>query len=89
MKNISIKEVRNAIAYVCQNDGLGLQNISDEKLVKLDFVKDLNIGNVRLVNIAIELQRVYNFSLPWGVFRTRKDDTVGTFLSTINKHLSN
>lgn len=85
---ISLKDVRSAIVYVCQNDGLNLQDISDEQLAQLDLVKNLNIGNVRLVNIATELQRTHNFALPWEVLRTREDNTVGTFLKVINQYLS-
>jgi hypothetical protein len=88
MDKISLKDIRNAIVYVCQNDGLHLQDISDEKLAQLDLVKDLNIGNVRLVNVATELQRTHNFTLPWEVLRTREDNTVGTFLKVINQYLS-
>jgi hypothetical protein len=86
MENLTVKEVREAIAYVCKNDGITLQDVSDENLLKLDLVKSLNIGNVRLINIAIELQRRHNFILPYEVLRERPDDTVKSFIEVINRH---
>jgi hypothetical protein len=88
MDKISITDLRRAIVYVCQNDGLKLQTISDEQLLALDLIKDLKIGNVRLVNVAIDLQRTHNFEMPWEVLRAREDNTVGTLLSAINQHLA-
>ena len=88
MSKITITDIRHAIAYVCQNDGLNLKDISDEQLLGLDLIKDLKIGNVRLVNVAIDLQRTHNFDMPWEVLRAREDNTVGTLLSTINQHLA-
>ena len=74
--------------YVCQNDGINLDKVSDEELLKYDFVRDLNVGNIRFINIASELQKVHNFSLPYGLLRQRADDTVKSLLDTINEYLS-
>ncbi len=74
--------------YVCQNDGINLDKVSDEELLKYDFVRDLNVGNIRFINIASELQKVHNFSLPYGLLRQRTDDTVKSLLDTINEYLS-
>ena len=84
---ITLKDLRTVIRYVCQNE-VDLQDVSDEKLLEYDFVKDLNIGNIRLINIAIQLQQVHNFQMPFEVLRTRPDDTVKSFLDTVNRHIS-
>ena len=88
MKRLTVKDVRAAINYVCQNDGINLDKVSDEELLKYDFVRDLNVGNVRLINVAGELQQVKGFRMPYDVLRQRADDTIGEFINTINTYLS-
>jgi hypothetical protein len=88
MKRLNVKDVRAAINYVCQNDGINLDKVSDEELLKYDFVRDLNVGNVRLINVAGELQQVKGFRMPYDVLRQRADDTIGEFINTINTYLS-
>lgn len=88
MKKITIKDIREAINYVCQTDANHIiQNMSDEELLVCDFVKDLNIGNIRLLNVAIELQQVHGIKIPFDRLRKRPDDTIGAFLTTINEYI--
>ena len=85
MKNeITIKDVREAIAY---GHDCGVENMSDEQLRKADFLKDLGMGNIRLANVGIELQRRHGFDLPLEVFRAMKDNTVGAFIEAANAYL--
>ena len=88
MKKITVKDVRAAIMYVCQSDGINLDKLSDEQLLNSDFVRDFNIGNVRLINVACELEQVKGFRMPYDVLRQRADDTIGEFINTINAYLS-
>ena len=88
MKKITVKDVRAAIMYVCQNDGINLDKVSDEELLNSDFVRDFNVGNVRFINIVCELQKVHDFSLPYGLLRQRADDTVKSLLDIITAYLS-
>ena len=88
MKKITVKDVKAVIMYVCQNDGINLDNVSDEELLEYDFVRNLNIGNIRLINIIGQLQQVKGFRMPYEVLRQRADDTIGEFINTINAYLS-
>ena len=85
---ITVKDVRETIMYVCQHDGINLDKLSDEQLLNSDFVRDFNIGNVRLINVACELEQVKGFRMPYDVLRQRADDTIGEFINTINAYLS-
>ena len=82
MGKITIKEVRDAITYV-QNVRHELM-LSDEQLLKADFLKDLGMGNVRVINVFIELQRRHKVFLPVELFKKMEDNTVGAFLNAIN-----
>lgn len=82
---ITIQDVRSAIAYVHQFD---VEKLNDEQLLKSDFWKDLGMGNIRVTNVWIDLQRRYNILLPIDVFHNMKDNTVGAFLESVNQQLA-
>ena len=88
MKKITVKDMRAAIKYICQNDGINLDALSDEELLNSDFSRDLNIGNIRFINIVCELQKVHDFSLPYGLMRERPDNTVRSCIDAMNAYLS-
>ena len=85
MTKITINDVRRAVSYVGETDVL---NWSDEKLLKADFLHDLNMGNIRVANVSIEIQRTYNISLPPELFRQMPDNTVRSFIEAANFYLS-
>lgn len=82
---ITLQDMRRAISYGrdCKVD-----NFSDEQLLNADFGRDLHMGNIRLANVAIELQRIYNISLPIEMFHQMKDNTVRSFIESANKCLA-
>lgn len=82
---ITINDMRRAIAY---GRDCKLDNVSDEQLLNADFGRDLHMGNIRLANVAIELQRIYNISLPIEIFHQMKDNTVRSFIEAANNCLS-
>ena len=82
MAEITIKEVRDAIVYV-QNSRCELA-LSDEQLLKADFFKDLGMGNIRVMNVFIELQRRHRVFLSLDLFEKMEDNTVGAFLNAVN-----
>jgi hypothetical protein len=84
MAKITIKDVREAIAY---GHDCGVMDMSDEQLMKADFLKDLGMGNIRLANVSIELQRRHNIFLPVEFFKDMKDNTVASFIESANKYL--
>ena len=84
-EKISVLEMRNAIEYVC---GSRLYDLSDEQLLKLDFRKDMKVGNIRLVNIVVELARRKGISIAFEPLRAVSDDTVGTLLNAINSQIA-
>lgn len=85
MKEITIQDVREAIAY---GHDCGVENLSDEQLLRSDFLNDLQMGNVRVANVWIELQRRHSIFLPVEVFKNMKDNTVGAFIDSVNKILA-
>lgn len=89
MKQITLNDVRRAITYVNMSGAHTdvLRDVTDEQLLAIDFTKDLNMGNIRITNVVIELERIHNLSIPQEVFRQMSDNTVGAFLSTANKYL--
>ena len=88
MDRITVNDLRHAVMYVANQSGkINLQNVSNEDLLKLDFVNDLKFGNIRLINVATELKHMLNIDFPAEVLRTRTDDTVGAFLNTLNNYL--
>ncbi len=86
MQKITISEMRNAIGYV-QGCGNQLHEISDEKLMKSDFMQDFGMGNIRLANVVVELERIYNISFPRELFQQVKDGTVGALLEVLNRYI--
>ncbi|MBQ9271424.1 MAG: hypothetical protein IJ218_04075 [Alphaproteobacteria bacterium] len=80
MKEITINDVRRAISYV----GFDARKWSDEKLLGADFIRDLDMGNIRVANVSIEIQRIHNISLPPEMFQQMKENTVGAFLKAAN-----
>ena len=86
MDRITVNDLRRAIMYVADQSGkINLQNLSDEGLLKLDFIKDLEFGNIRLLSVATVLKQSLGIDFPSEVLRARTDDTVGAFLNAINK----
>ena len=65
-KTITIQDMKRAISYVRKGreNAENWDTISDEDFLKLDFVKDLHMGNIRLVNVIFELQKNHNITLP-------------------------
>ena len=88
-KTITIQDMKRAISYVRKGreNAENWDTISDENFLKLDFVKDLHMGNIRLVNVIFELQKNHNITLPVEICRTIPDDSVKSFMDTINKYL--
>jgi hypothetical protein len=86
MKKIYLSDVRHAIAYV--SGEAKVQDLSDAELEKVDFCHDLKFGNIRLVNVLIELERRHGFCLPPALLRKASNDTVGSFLAVINSYLT-
>lgn len=89
MEKLTIKDLKRAIVYVNQgNEGAkDVQNISDEELLNCKFGKDLHMGNIRVANVIIELQRIHGIELPMGELKVGADDTVKSFLDAINESL--
>ena len=90
MKKITVNDLRLALMHAqggLVNKGI-VADISDEDLLKKDFNKDFHFGNIRVLNVIIELERMYGFCLPLDLFKTQADNTVGSLLDIINKHLS-
>ena len=86
---IIIQDVRRAISYV-NMAGTHidiLRDVSDEQLLTKDFTKDLNMGNIRVANVLIELERIHNLCVPLEIFHKMQDNTVGTFMNTLNSYL--
>lgn len=81
---ISIQDVRRAIAY---GHDCNLSAFSDDELLAADFCRDLHMGNIRVTNVWIELQRIHGFELPVEMFKKMKDNTVGSFLNVANEYL--
>ena len=89
-KQITIKDVRRAITYVGMSGTHKdiLVDITDEQLPAKDFTKDLNMGNIRIANVLIELERIHKLNVPVEMFRKIPDNTVGSFMNAINGYLN-
>lgn len=85
MKEITVKDVRDAITYV-QNLRSDLP-LTDEQLMKADFLKDLGMGNIRVVNVFNEVQRRRGVFLPIAMFAKMKNNTVGEFIRAANEFM--
>ena len=90
MKQITIKDMRRAITYVGMSGTHKdiTAEFNDEQLLAQDFTKDLNMGNIRVANVLIELERIHNLDIPMEMFRKMPDNTVGAFLNTVNGYLN-
>ena len=90
MKQITLQDLKSAVLYVQKSEvaPVSLQNVSDEAFAKFDFGKDLHMGNIRVVNVLVEVQRVYNLDLPMAIFKKMPDNTVGSMLNAINAELA-
>ena len=82
---ITIDSIRRAISYGHDCD---LHRFSDQELLSAVFTRDLNMGNIRVANVFIELQRIHGIFLPVEMFREMEDNTVGSFLKVANKYLN-
>ena len=91
MKQLTVKDMRRAIKYVAQGSecDVDLNITSDEALLKMDFSRDLKMGNIRVNNVLIELMRIHNLVLPQDVFGSMKDNSVASMLDAVNEYLKN
>jgi len=90
-QTITIKDMRHAIMYVSRGNDCAaknLQDASDEQLLNYDFIRDLNMGNIRLTNVLIELQKRHSLHLPFELSKLVPDNRVKSLLDTINKYLN-
>lgn len=89
MEQITIKDVRRAITYVGMSGEHKdiLVDVTDEQLLTKDFQKDLKMGNIRVVNVLVELERIHDLCIPLEVFHAVPDNTVGSFMNAINENL--
>ena len=89
-KQITIKDVRRAITYVGMSGTHKdiIAEFNDKQLLAKDFTKDLNMGNIRVANVLIELERIHNLDIPMDVFKTMPDNTVVSFLNSVNGYLN-
>ena len=90
MVQISLQDLRRAIAYVKKSECAQspVQDVSDADLLKLDFEKDLHMGNIRVINVVVELQRIHNLDLSMDFFKEMPDNTVGSLMNAINRQLN-
>ena len=82
--------MRRAITYVGMSGTHKdiVAEFNDEQLLAKDFTKDLNMGNIRVANVLIELERIHNLDIPMEMFRKMPDNTVGAFMNTVNGYLN-
>jgi len=88
-KELNINDLRRAIMYVVKSSELpvDLANTSDEKLSKMDFLHDLRMGNIRVVNVLVLLNRIHDLDLSMDVFNHMPNNTVEELLHSINEHI--
>lgn len=91
MKSITISDIRRAITYVNMSGEHVdiLRDVTDEQLLAKDFVKDWNMGNIRIADVLIELERIHNIRIPMDIFRMTSDNTVGALLTALNQYIKN
>lgn len=90
MEKISIKDMRSAVSYVYKT-GVNVDHfyrMTDEDFLKLRLNKDLKMGNIRVLNVVIELERIHNLGLPVELYQQVQDDTVGALFNTIKGYLA-
>lgn len=87
-KKLTIQDMKVAVDYVNNGNYDGnIMDIADEDFVACDFGRDLGMGNIRVADVAIELDRRNQWlDFPWGVFKETRDNTVGALLDAINAH---
>lgn len=86
MKKLTVSEIRHAVNYVLQDSAKieMLEKMTDDDFLKIDFCKDLQMGNIRIHNVMIELERFYNLCLPIEFYKLVADDTVNALMEAIN-----
>lgn len=89
MEKITVNELKQAVSYVLQSGtkNVAWEKMTDDDFLKLDFSKDLHMGNIRIYNVVIELERSHNLCLPAEFFKLVSDDTVGALMEAINRYL--
>ncbi len=89
MKKITVKDMRQAIVYVDNGNYVGnLNDLADDDLLACDFGRDLKMGNIRVANVVIELERRNQWlDFSWETFNKTRDNTVGALLDAINQHI--
>ena len=88
MKKKTVDDMRRAVSYV--NNGnvcVNLKDVSDEDFLACDFLRDLQMGNIREVNVVIELSRVHGLDLPLEIYANVRDNTVGALMDSINEFI--
>ena len=88
--DITVEDLRFAISYVYKK-GVNVDyfaDLTDAELLKLDFSKNLQMGNIRVLNVIIELERIHNLGLPLELYRLVNDNTVGALKKAINRYLN-
>lgn len=86
---ITIKDLKRVIVYVNQGNerARDVQNVSEEELLNCKLGEDLHMGNIRVANMIIELQRIHGVEFSFEKLRVGKDDTVKSFLMAINENI--
>lgn len=89
MKKLTVKDMRQAIVYVNNGNYVGnLNDLTDDDLLACDFGRDLKMGNIRVANVMIELERRNNgLRIPHEILKEASGNTVADMLETINKHI--
>ena len=86
MKKLQLKDLRRAIAYVNQgnNGAKDAHVVSEEELLGYKIGEDLKMGNIRITNVLIELERIHGKLNLIGKVKVDQKDTVKDFLDAIN-----
>jgi len=86
---ITVNDLRRAVSYVNRGNGLcDFNGISDEEFLNYDFSNDLKMGNIRVINVVEELQRIHDIDFPPEELRKVEDGTIRTFMNIVNDFLS-
>ena len=87
---VTVRDFRRAVSYVYKN-GVSVDyfaQLSDEDFLKLDLSKELQMGNIRVHNVIVELERIHNIWLPLELYQLVPNNTVGAFMSAVNQCLT-
>ena len=86
---VTLKDFREAILYISDSESVShlVKEANDDVLEKFDFWQDLHMGNVRILNVVIQLERTYNLNLPIEVYK-KYDGTVGSLRDAINSYIN-